>query len=74
MREKPYTCLAHTDCFANRNGLCTVLTDTDFQGKDCPFHKTSAQAQEGRRSAYFRLITTGQEYLLDKYGVCYESE
>ena len=74
MNEKPYSCHTHTDCFANERGYCMVLNDTNFQGKDCPLRKTPAQAQEGRRSAYFRLITTGQEYLLEKYGVCYESE
>ncbi len=43
-----------TDCFANKNGLCICLADTNFIGKDgkvtdCTFYKPIVKHQEERR-------------------------
>ena len=32
----------HKDCFANINGHCDCLTDTDFCDDECPFYKKKA--------------------------------
>lgn len=68
MGSKNCTCYIHTDCFANKNKHCMALSDTKFTGKDCPFYKTHEQAKEGRRNAYNRLVITGRDDLIDKYG------
>lgn len=33
----------HSDCFANVEGFCKVLTDTSFGLRDCPFYKSREQ-------------------------------
>ena len=33
-------CVKHMDCFANKNQRCTILDDTGFGKRDCPFYKT----------------------------------
>lgn len=30
-------------CFGYANGLCNILTDTNFKNHDCPFRKTKEQ-------------------------------
>lgn len=30
---------AKKDCFANKKGVCAVLTDSYFSKRDCPFFK-----------------------------------
>ena len=32
-------CNYHSDCFANREGKCITLTDTNFKRGYCPFYK-----------------------------------
>lgn len=32
-------CKAHSDCFANRGGVCACLKNNDFGSRDCPFYK-----------------------------------
>lgn len=29
----------YCDCFANKDGYCTCLEDTEFPKKQCPFYK-----------------------------------
>ncbi len=36
-------CDEHSDCFANKNGKCVCLTDTDFKDKKCPFYKPESE-------------------------------
>lgn len=37
------TCFKN-DCFANRCGECSILKDTDFGKRDCPFFKDRTEA------------------------------
>lgn len=43
-------CRAHSDCFANRGGICTCLKNNEFDGRDCPFYKAADTATEKFRS------------------------
>lgn len=36
-------------CFAFHEGLCRILIDTNFNGKDCPFRKTNEQVEQERK-------------------------
>lgn len=36
---KEPACRKHMDCFANRDGRCSCLTDNGFGKRDCPFYK-----------------------------------
>lgn len=51
MSEKKRPECRAKDCFANSGGHCTVLKDTDFKGRPCPFYKTYSQtaAEDARR-------------------------
>ena len=42
------TCNYHSDCFANREGKCIALTDTNFNRGHCPFYKTEEKLNEQR--------------------------
>lgn len=42
-------CRRHSDCFANRGGVCTCLKDNDFGGRDCPFYKPAGTVQDKQR-------------------------
>ena len=34
----------HSDCFANKGGICVALTNCDFPGRtDCPFMKDKSE-------------------------------
>lgn len=46
MSSKLPPCLHGTKCFANDNKRCTVLKDTFFGGRKCPFCKTKEQLQK----------------------------
>ena len=59
---------SHPDCFANKSGICICLSDTNFQGRDCPFYATSAQVEESRRRSHDRLVSIGAIDLIQKYG------
>lgn len=43
-------CNYHTDCFANREGKCITLTDTNFSRGYCPFYKNEDKLNAQRRS------------------------
>lgn len=48
-------CRAHHDCFANHDGVCHCLNDNNFNGKDCPFYKKTAETvrkEQNGGSAY----------------------
>lgn len=62
-------CDVHNDCFANKDGCCTVLKDTDFGKKDCPFYKTSEAVRDSRNRSYLRLIDLDRTDLIENYGV-----
>lgn len=58
----------HPDCFANKDGICICLGDTDFHGKDCSFYATAAQVEENRQRSHDRLVAMGAFDLVQKYG------
>lgn len=43
-------CNYHSDCFANREGKCIVLTDTNFRCEYCPFYKNEDKLNTQRKS------------------------
>ena len=58
----------HEDCYAIQSGMCRLLKDTKFHGRDCPFYATKEQVNENRQMARERLISIGATDLLQKYG------
>ncbi len=43
----------HTDCAAYSvifDNKCRALTDTDFQGRECPFYKPAAKPEERKET------------------------
>ena len=56
------------NCFANKNGLCMILTDTWFpNGKSCPFYATQDEVDAKRWAARKRLIEIDKLELELKY-------
>lgn len=55
------------DCFSFKEGCCTLLTDTEFGSKVCPFYATQSQVDKARQKAYDRLVAKGASPLIDKY-------
>lgn len=53
-------CNAHPDCFANKNGQCIALNDTNFKGRVCPFYKTVEEHHAGRQRGLERLLALGR--------------
>lgn len=47
------------DCVMCANGKCISLTDTLFQGKECPFYKTADQAAQEHAYVHDRLAKMG---------------
>lgn len=41
-------CGMHKDCFAYDEGECTILKDTDFGKRDCPFYKKHREDVRGK--------------------------
>ena len=54
-------------CFANENGFCSALGDTDFGMRRCPFYKTKEDALTDQLDALQRLIDKGRFDLIEKY-------
>ena len=54
----------HSDCYFYGHGICRLLGDMDFRGKDCSFYATKEQVREGRQKVRERLISIGAEHLL----------
>lgn len=51
-------------CFAYREGHCDCLSNTDFNGRACPFFKTMEQYEEGlRRTAVSKDDTPEDDFL-----------
>lgn len=58
----------HGHCFANKDGLCMILTETWFEkGKECPFFATQDEVDAARWRTKQRLIRLGMTYLEKKY-------
>ena len=55
----------HTDCYSYSRGICRLLGDMDFHGKDCSFYATKEKVQEGRKKARERLISIGASHLIN---------
>lgn len=63
------TCIRHTDCFAlGDRGRCICLSDNNFNGKDCPFYKTTDQAYAEQRKGFEDLKSRERYDLIEKYG------
>lgn len=54
-------------CFANENGFCRALGDTDFGMRRCPFYKTKEDALTDQLDALQRLVDKGRFDLIEKY-------
>lgn len=54
-------------CFANENGYCSALGDTDFGMRRCPFFKTKEDALTDQLDALQRLVDKGRFDLIEKY-------
>lgn len=48
MNKKYYIpCDKHPDCFGHPYaGSCSILTDNNFKGRDCPFYKSKEQGEK----------------------------
>lgn len=58
----------HGQCFANKDGLCMILTETWFKkGKECPFYATQDEVDAKRWQARRRLFELGLVDLEKKY-------
>lgn len=60
------------ECFALREGCCTVLVVSKCQGEDCPFSKTAEQFDQGQQQALERIQSLEPDrraYLMGKYGL-----
>lgn len=55
----------HPDCYSCSHGVCRLLGNMDFHGKDCSFYATKEQVREGRQKVRERLIRIGAEHLLN---------
>lgn len=66
-RRRDFALCAHTEknCFANRDGVCMALGDTNFGGRECPFYKTKEQRSFGLANSAARLESMGLEELID---------
>lgn len=56
----------HTDCFANKCGECTVLTNTAFN-KDCPFFRTREEQLQDKLAAAKKLMELERIDLIEAY-------
>lgn len=55
----------HPDCYSCSHGICRLLGDMEFHGKDCSFYATKEQVREGRQKVRERLISIGADHLLN---------
>lgn len=49
------------DCFANENGLCSLLKVNDYQDEECPFYKHYTKVSKNKIENEIRMyeyITT----------------
>lgn len=50
------------ECFANKNGYCTILVNNNFLGRACPFRKTEEQLVKEQKETEKRLDHLGGNY------------
>ncbi len=55
----------HQDCFSCSHGICRLLENMDFHGKDCCFYATKKQVQDARKKARDRLVVVGATHLIN---------
>ena len=48
-------------CFSNQDGVCFVLSDTNFGKRECPFYKTRETYRLDREAASRRLARIGSK-------------
>jgi hypothetical protein len=70
--NKLRACDAHSDCFANKGGLCIALNDTNFEERDCPFYKTEEEHRASRQRSFERLLILGRHNLTERNGEPWE--
>lgn len=44
-KPKDISC-KRTDCFGNVKGVCSILTDTHFKNRECPFYKPKVKYEK----------------------------
>lgn len=57
----------YCDCFANKDGYCPCLEDTEFPKKQCPFYKERTEANMDSAKALVSLILRGKFGLIRRY-------
>lgn len=65
----PPHCSRSACCLRDRRRRCSVLTDNDFGGRECPFFKTAAQRDAEEERNYQRLVALGRDDLILKYHI-----
>lgn len=65
-------CDTHPDCHGWKDGKCTVLTNNDFGGRDCPFYKNCDVNRREQRECLDKLIRDGRSDLMEKYKKSFE--
>ena len=62
-------CVGYDDCFANNNGYCVCLNSNKFKNKSkqCPFYKTTEQADKERRQIEAQFLREGRADIMKKY-------
>lgn len=63
---EPCSSPRYSNCVANKNGECTCLRDTAFEGS-CPFYRERAEAQDASIKSLVSLIKKGRLDLIRKY-------
>jgi len=63
---EPCCSARYSDCAANKDGECTCLEDTAFEGR-CPFYREKTEAQDASVNALISLMKKGRFDLIRKY-------
>lgn len=63
---EPCSSPRYSNCIANKDGACTCLRDTDFEGS-CPFYRERGEAQDASVNSFVSLIKKRRFDLIRKY-------
>lgn len=63
---EPCSSPRYSNCVANKDGECTCLRDTAFEGR-CPFYREREEAQDASVNVFVSLIKKGRFDLIRKY-------
>ena len=67
IQDEPYSKCRELSCFANKDGYCNALNNTDFGMRQCPFYKEKEDAVTEQLDALQHLIEAGRYDLIEKY-------